>query len=410
MNFAQSGQKGKGEDEMIDNDTQIKRRRNGFIGKFIVCLIELMIIFFGIAIIIKWHTDGGFVACICFVNFFALFPFAINMFSIHMLMDSKKKYKCSDVCNDDFCLLITCGFIQTVFWAGSLACYLGYVVHGDKPGCFDANSFVYILNDDDDDNDKDKNNYCNGKNNLGICKNVQSVEYNYNNYNYNSNYKEIKVGDIQVDDKILCIDPISKKLIWDKVKFRLHYHWYNNKNEFVLMKRIYVSKNEFITMTYDHLIYIKKSSHNYNNYNYNYEIIKCQDIKIGDILYYFNCKKNKLIFKSVIKIENNILCNKRSYFGLSPFVLVNNIIASPFAATTKLNDDEIDGNKIHCLKYKFLIQYEMIWKSIDDKVKFPLFVKEFIKSFVGLFGNYIDFFIFLIIFFFFFLFCLFMLG
>ena len=62
-----------------------------------------------------------------------------------------------------------------------------------------------------------------------------------------------------MDDKILCIDPISKKLIWDKVKFRLHFHWYNNKNELVLMKRIYVSKNEFITMTYDHLIYIKSS-------------------------------------------------------------------------------------------------------------------------------------------------------
>ena len=43
------------------------------------------------------------------------------------------------------------------------------MVYGGDPGCFDANSFVYILNDDGDDDVKEN---CdnNGKNNLVFVK------------------------------------------------------------------------------------------------------------------------------------------------------------------------------------------------------------------------------------------------
>ena len=107
------------------------------------------------------------------------------------------------------------------------------------------------------------------------------------------------------------------------------------------MKKIYFSKKEFITLTYDHLVYVVLSDSKY-------KIIECENINIGDKLYYFDDKLNQLIFKRVIKINNDIICHKRAYFG-----------SLPFSGTT--NQDGLSAKKLHGLKYDFLLRSEDIW-------------------------------------------------
>ena len=329
-----------------------------FVGTLWLLFVCLCNIGMNIMMIIKYYDNGGFLSNLCMNIAIALGGILFCICAICRKVTIKD--------NDHFYWGVCVVLPQTACSAIALICFMAYIVHGDDPGCVDANSFVYVL-------DKNKNTNRNNK-------------------------KRVKVCDIKINDFVLCIDPISKKLIWDKIQLRLHYHWYNNKNEFVKMKKIYFSKNlkEFITLTYDHLVYVvdDNNKHSSKSSKYKYKIIECENINIGDKLYYFDDQLNELIFKCVIKIDNDIVCQKRAYFGSLPFLLVNNTIVSPFSGTTNIaNRDRISARKLHGLKYHFLLTSENIWNIFDQKIKFPLYIQEFIKSFVGLFTQYLHFFI-----------------
>ena len=151
----------------------------------------------------------------------------------------------------------------------------------------------------------------------------------------------------------------------------MHFHWYNNKDMLVPMRKIYLSNNisnANITLTNDHFIY--KMSKNDESI-----VVAAKDVIIGDKLYYYNVNlvNNNIEELSVIKIEDNIYGKKRAFWTMSKYVLVNNIIASPFVGPSA---------DLHDFLYKILLTIEGFWNWTGLRLSYPniLWIEEFICS------------------------------
>ena len=123
---------------------------------------------------------------------------------------------------------------------------------------------------------------------------------------------------------------------------QLHYTWYEDifSDLKVDMKKLYLENNESITLTNSHFIYVhvgeipNANSSNCNVYENDHEnefkIMKAEDVAIGDYLFYHDIKSQLDVQLVKIADIENVEAEKRVIFTMKPFVLINNVIASPY--------------------------------------------------------------------------------
>ena len=115
---------------------------------------------------------------------------------------------------------------------------------------------------------------------------------------------------------------------------QLHYKWYDElfSDLKVDMKQLHLENNHSISLTNDHFIYVqnnfKGNESTYAN-NDEFKIMQASDVKIGDYLYYYEVDNDNVKSLKVINITNSE-AEKRAIYTLKPFVLINNVIASPY--------------------------------------------------------------------------------
>ena len=125
---------------------------------------------------------------------------------------------------------------------------------------------------------------------------------------------------------------------------QLHYTWYDDifSNVQVDMKKLYLENNESITLTSNHFVYVhgggmltmSSSSININGNVYQneneFEVMRAQDVSVGDYLFYHDTKLRLNVQLVKITDIENVQAEKRVIFTRKPFVLINDVIASPY--------------------------------------------------------------------------------
>ena len=157
---------------------------------------------------------------------------------------------------------------------------------------------------------------------LGICFDADSIV----TIKRMNNVMDILLRDIEIGDSVLTLDPEkNSSLFWDEILIKIHYDWYDQKDQYVTMRTLCLENNvSSITLSPDHFIFI-------NNIDTGKPmVIQAQQVKIGDKLYYYDHGKNDTFLLKVSQIDENVKRQKRVIFGLSEYVLINNIVASPF--------------------------------------------------------------------------------
>ena len=145
---------------------------------------------------------------------------------------------------------------------------------------------------------------------------------------------DIPLADIKIGDYVLTLNPETNELFWDQILMRVHYGWYDQKDSLAPMRTIHLENNiSSITLSYDHFLFINDYDNNKS------KVIPSKDIQIGDTLFYFDENKNQTSLIAVSGIDENVMKRYRVIFGLSQYILVNNIVASPFVGPHPIYHD-----------------------------------------------------------------------
>ena len=129
-----------------------------------------------------------------------------------------------------------------------------------------------------------------------------------------------------------------------EILLRLHYSKYDNSTKRFAMHRLYLDTSNnvngsSITMSSNHFIYILPRGTNSNcenNLKFKQPVlIPASQVKVGDLVYYYNYNgrngsDEKLQVCRVLKIDDSIEDYARIAFTKSKYMLVDNIIASPY--------------------------------------------------------------------------------
>ena len=166
---------------------------------------------------------------------------------------------------------------------------------------------------------------------IQVCFDADSIVRVKKSHN---NTLDIPLSDIKIGDYILTLNPETNELFWDEILMRVHYGWYDQKDSLTPMRTIHLENNiSSITLSYDHFLFI-------NDYQNNVlKVIPSKDIQIGDTLFHFDENKNKSSLIAVSRIDENVMKQYRIIFGLSQYILINNIVASPFVGPHPIYHD-----------------------------------------------------------------------
>ena len=206
----------------------------------------------------------------------------------------------------------------------------------------------------------------------GSCFSADSMVYIQKSNNTQNIYK-LPLRDLEIGDYVLTLDPVTNNVYFDEVLLRIHYEWYDNNNTYYPMRKLYLKNNVSITLSDDHFVF------KWDNVTNKPQVIQSELIEIGDVLYYYDhngTNQKKLI--EVTDIEQNVMAQKRVFFTMSEYVLVDDIVASPFIGPHPI---------YHEILYRLFISNIFLIRNI-----WPSFMSSMF-SFIGIFVMYGSYFI-----------------
>ena len=139
-----------------------------------------------------------------------------------------------------------------------------------------------------------------------------------------NNMIKMPLRDIEIGDHVLILNPWTNEVFWEEVLMKIHYSWYDNAHDYYSMRKIYLENNASITLSYDHFIFIQDVIMKQP------KVIQSESVNIGDALYHYDHDTETSELLRVSEIEENVMSQKRVFFTIKPYLLVNDVVVSPY--------------------------------------------------------------------------------
>ena len=137
--------------------------------------------------------------------------------------------------------------------------------------------------------------------------------------------EEVALRELSLGDSVLSLNPVTRETHWEKVMAKVHYSAFDGGRHLSSMRTLVLASNASITLSHTHFIYAHADDDAAAQ-----ELVRARDVRIGDRLLYHDVSTGETAAVPVVSIESQVMRQKRSFFLTSPYVLVNNISASPY--------------------------------------------------------------------------------
>ena len=187
--------------------------------------------------------------------------------------------------------------------------------------------------------------------------------------------------DVEIGDHVLTLNPRTNEVFWEEILIRVHYEWYDQNDEYVSMRTLYLEHNiSAITLSHDHIIYVDGNNGTAVTAP---TVVQSGDVGIGDKLFYYDHDMNETLLVIVSKIEESVMRQKRVIFGLSEYTLINDIVASPFVGPHPsyhlLSHQLVSFTKFGFLRY---FSYQPLSSLVVIQVSNLIYVTYFIYAYI----------------------------
>ena len=137
--------------------------------------------------------------------------------------------------------------------------------------------------------------------------------------------EEVALRELSLGDSVLSLNPVTRETHWEKVMAKVHYSAFDGGRHLSSMRTLVLASNASITLSHTHFIYAHADDDAAAQ-----ELVRARDVRIGDRLLHHDVSTGETAAVPVVSIESQVMRQKRSFFLTSPYVLVNNISASPY--------------------------------------------------------------------------------
>ena len=137
--------------------------------------------------------------------------------------------------------------------------------------------------------------------------------------------EEVALRDLTIGDSVLSLNPVTRETYWEEVMAKVHYSAFDGGRQFSSMRTLVLASNASITLSHTHFIFAQAGGDDAAQ-----ELVRARDVQVGDWLLHHDVSTGETAAEPVVSIEPDVRRQKRSFFLTSPYVLVNNISASPY--------------------------------------------------------------------------------
>jgi len=170
---------------------------------------------------------------------------------------------------------------------------------------------------------------------------------------------QVPLHTLSLGDEVLSLDPLTRKPYFEPVLAKAHYSFFDGGYQLSPMRTLWLedlerdraqdgwkatSFSHSITLSHTHFIYVLQGDAASTNSSAGAGaevdeqksmeplpvLLHAQDVKAGDCLIYYDVVTSQAVPLRVVHVEEGVQRIKRAFFMASPYVLVNNISASPY--------------------------------------------------------------------------------
>ena len=154
--------------------------------------------------------------------------------------------------------------------------------------------------------------------------------------------------DLSIGDSVLSVDPYSLRTLWQPVLAKAHYSFADGAHGLSPMRRLVLEANaSAITLSHTHFIFARRPGAPPLAPP---ERLLARDVQVGDKLLWRNasCAAQAAAetnaapcssWRVVAAVEPRLRRQKRAFFLASPFVLVSDVVASPYMQYAAMSAD-----------------------------------------------------------------------
>ena len=137
--------------------------------------------------------------------------------------------------------------------------------------------------------------------------------------------EEVLLRELALGDSVLSLNPATRETYWESVRAKVHYSAFDGGHQLSSMRALTLATNASITLSHTHFIFVHAAADAAEQ-----QLVRARDVRVGDRLLHHDVPSGRTAAVPVVAIDEQVMRQKRSFFLTSPFVLVNNISASPY--------------------------------------------------------------------------------